>query len=1041
MTYTEKTPAVDRTLRKTRHEDEKIFLLFLVHLIPPVSIDTLITLSGYRPSEVINIMESLRKKDIVFEKKDFGKGFYFLNDLDVQVTLQTGMSYGERRDTMRKIINFYLRSSDRDEDTIVALADLYAKLGEVTEGLPYIKKAADILSGSGQRKKARDYYDHIIQQFPRTIPEQGQAEDYLDSVYKRCSMIPIYMPEVQFLLPLLERALQIADHYKFYHLAGKIQIILACNSTFVGKHAKTQELVNKFWKLARRLNDEELTTFGVLMTSISMVLKGSLSEAIDYYEKMTGGLEKFGNNEQELLAKPLIAFSHIVCGRIARGMGMIDAVRAKAESLNFKEAVGLADITRVIALITIRKTSEAEFHLENLRTTFPDNYIHITTGLYNICKAYILYTKQDYKGAFDYLKKGEPVTFIHHASFGLECLHALESKGYFDEKINFESEIKKMLTSNNLYMQGIALRHRAISAMKKEQHEEAILSDLKLSEKYLKKIGANIELARTWISLGNYYLAKKKKASGKSNLEKARVLLSGIDKDLFPKDLLEAMPWEQKIDIIIDRITTINRSFGTVKGVSSFLERIINAVMDFTMASRGAFLILKDGEVKIIAGRNFPYTFFDKTETAHIREVIIDAIKNNKELIIRKDNSKEGVFLQLGITSLIGMPVRIANHQYGYLVLDSQINETIFSEHSISFARMFASQMALGLFSIESYKEARELKEQFQDEAIFYKKREMGMDTPHKTIIGQSEGIRKLMDQVQQVAPTDSTVLILGETGVGKELVTKAIHNLSNRRNGPFIPVNLTSLPQDLVASELFGHEKGAFTGAHEKRKGRFELADGGTIFLDEIGDLPFNVQTKLLRVLQEGTFERLGKATAIRSDFRVIAATNKDLRMEVEKGTFRQDLYYRLNAFPIFVPPLRERKEDIPMLTQHFVDVFSKKLGKKIRSVPLDEVRRLASYNWPGNVRELEHVMERAVILSNGGEIRFSGFDVTSVQYNPSGEPVFMKLEDLERQHIEKALNATRWRITGPKGAANLLGLNRGALRHRMKKLGIGEK
>ena len=351
--------------------------------------------------------------------------------------------------------------------------------------------------------------------------------------------------------------------------------------------------------------------------------------------------------------------------------------------------------------------------------------------------------------------------------------------------------------------------------------------------------------------------------------------------------------------------------------------------------------------------------------------------------------------------------------------------------------RLLCSQIAVGLSNIKIYDEMKELKDRFEEEAIFYK-REMGIVAPTEMIIGKSEEIRHVIEQIRQVAPTDSSVLVMGETGVGKELIAKAIHNLSKRKDGPFIPVNLAALPQELVASELFGHEKGAFTGAHEKHKGRFELAHGGTIFLDEIGDLPPGVQVKLLRVLQEGSFERLGNAKQIQSDFRVIAATNKDLHREVEKGTFRQDLYYRLNVFPVSIPPLRDRKEDIPFLVHHFIDIFSKKMGKKIGKTANEALKMLMEYSWPGNVRELEHFIERAVILSDDGKIHLSGLD-DSLGPRIAGEglPV-TPLADMERGYIEKILNATHWKVSGPNGAASILGLKPTTLISRMKKLGI---
>jgi transcriptional regulator with GAF, ATPase, and Fis domain len=240
------------------------------------------------------------------------------------------------------------------------------------------------------------------------------------------------------------------------------------------------------------------------------------------------------------------------------------------------------------------------------------------------------------------------------------------------------------------------------------------------------------------------------------------------------------------------------------------------------------------------------------------------------------------------------------------------------------------------------------------------------------------------------------------------------------------------------MASELFGHEKGAFTGANERHRGRFELADGGSIFLDEIGDLPTTIQIKLLRVLQEGTFERLGSAKPIHSRFRVIAATNKDLAAEVKKGTFRQDLYYRLNVFPVSVPPLRERKDDIPRLARYFAENFSRKLGRRMQPIPSQELRKLLEYHWPGNVRELEHFIERSIILSDGGSISFSGLTQTTAGLSPAEGESIRPFDDIEREYFTKVLNATGWRISGPKGAATLLGFKTSTFRSRMERLGI---
>ncbi len=303
-------------------------------------------------------------------------------------------------------------------------------------------------------------------------------------------------------------------------------------------------------------------------------------------------------------------------------------------------------------------------------------------------------------------------------------------------------------------------------------------------------------------------------------------------------------------------------------------------------------------------------------------------------------------------------------------------------------------------------------------------------------LIGASISLKKVLKNVERVAPTDSTVLITGETGTGKELIARAIHNLSPRKDKPLVKVNCAAIPAGLIESELFGHEKGAFTGALTKKMGRFEVADKGTIFLDEIGELPLDLQSKLLRVLQEGEFERVGGTQTFKVNVRVIAATNRNLSELSKSGQYRPDLYYRLNVFPIHLPALREREGDIPLLAQYFVRKCAANLGKKIDRIPERMITALQRYPWPGNIRELEHVIERAVILSEGPELE--PIDWLSPSDNKAGMAKVLTLEDMERQHIRDVLEQTNWRVSGEKGAAKILGLNPTTLEARMKKLGI---
>ncbi len=303
-------------------------------------------------------------------------------------------------------------------------------------------------------------------------------------------------------------------------------------------------------------------------------------------------------------------------------------------------------------------------------------------------------------------------------------------------------------------------------------------------------------------------------------------------------------------------------------------------------------------------------------------------------------------------------------------------------------------------------------------------------------IIGSSAALESVLEQVEQVAPTDSTVLVQGETGTGKELIARAIHNLSSRCGRPFIKLNCAAIPFDLLESELFGHEKGAFTGAIAQKIGRFELADKGTLFLDEVGDIPLQLQPKLLRVLQEQEFERLGSGRTHQVDVRLVAATHRNLVEMVKRNEFRSDLYYRLNVFPVALPPLRARREDIPALVEHFVEIYARRMGKQIEHIPPGTMSALISYQWPGNIRELQNFLERSVILTSGNALNPPLNSLVGAAEAGSLGPI--TLEDAERDHIRKTLEQTHWVVSGPNGAAARLGIKRSTLYFRMQKLGI---
>jgi len=392
-----------------------------------------------------------------------------------------------------------------------------------------------------------------------------------------------------------------------------------------------------------------------------------------------------------------------------------------------------------------------------------------------------------------------------------------------------------------------------------------------------------------------------------------------------------------------------------------------------------------------------------------------------------------------GLKSLCCIPLITRNRVLGTLNVGS-FKEAAFSLSDIDLLTQVAAQAAIAIENATVFQEIAQLKDQLAEEKL-YLEDEIRADQNFGEIIGDDSAFRHVLDQVSTVAPTDASVLVLGETGTGKELIARAIHDLSGRRDRTFVKLNCAAIPTGLLESELFGHEKGAFTGAIAQKVGRFELANKGTLFLDEVGDIPLELQPKLLRALQEHEFERLGGVRTIKVDVRLVAATNRDLAQMIASREFRSDLYYRLSVFPLSLPPLRERTADIPKLVRYFTQKFARRMNKRIETIPSDAMEALAAYAWPGNVRELENLIERAVILTRGTSLEIPRAELRATSDTSPDAATAITLEDAEREHIRRALEQSGGVVGGPGGAAARLGMKRTTLQSKMKKLGIARR
>jgi len=473
------------------------------------------------------------------------------------------------------------------------------------------------------------------------------------------------------------------------------------------------------------------------------------------------------------------------------------------------------------------------------------------------------------------------------------------------------------------------------------------------------------------------------------------------------------------------------------------LFRAISASVRRVMECDYASVLLPEPDGKQL--RVYARNFFEGGES-WLEEIVVPAtgrpaskvLESGKPLIFDSVAlSRYGPQLNLwsiGIRSLCVLPMMSRDRVIGTLNL-GQLRDGAFSQGDVDFLSQVANQIAIGVENALNYEQVTEARERLVEERN-YLNEEIRTEHDFEAIIGQSPALKRILKQAELVAPTGSTVLILGETGTGKEVLARAIHDISPRRERTFVSVNCAAIPMGLLESELFGHEKGAFTGAIAQKTGRFELAHQGTLFLDEVGDIPLELQPKLLRVLQEQEFERLGSTRTLHVDTRLMAATSRDLTQMVENREFRGDLYYRLNIFPILVPPLRERPEDIPLLVAHFTDKYARRMDKRISKIPAETMDALKHYHWPGNVRELQNFIERATILTSGSTLQAPLSELR--QASREVQRKARTLAETEREQIMRALRESQWVLGGPGGAAERLGLKRTTLFYKMRKLGI---
>lgn len=842
----------------------------------------------------------------------------------------------------------------------------------------------------------------------------------------------------------LETALPYANKIHDKRAQALLELMIGQHNWMSFKHKEAIQHFDACWDILTRTDDEALYRRALKLKGMAFMIRGQYPEAIESYERSLGELEAEENDNFSHLAALMLALCYVQVGMPQRGLGISERIQNRCKKTRNHPLLAFALIVAGIIFLEIRnlKTSRSYFQsaLEIAdRESLPTprvvagiglSSIECLEGNYDKAAEHYKVLLQARKSSWFYFINIFPYIETSYTIHAKSSVQPVELKPHLDYLNQQKEEIINPLLSGLIQRLQLGLPDNTMSLEEK-------IGKLFEIENSMVQIGASLELARVRIELAGLLHQNRDWEKAKDYANQAYDFFQPFAPDNFPANLrhLIAPNKTYNNDKLLGLIIEMADALTEQEHLELLLTNIITSISRLTGAERAALFIKeKSSELRLAASRNF---LMEETHESSFKESLA-AINSSIE-------SSSGEIVQYSIDShdpvdirqVIISPLRSGKRIIGALYQDSRFFSIDTDPENMKLLSALACQIGIAIDRAQAYDEIARLNKRLIQEKLYYLE-EKEEFRPFGEIIGKCAAVQSLCGLIRQVAPTNSAVLIYGETGVGKELVARAIHRECSRKEGPFIRVNCAALSDSLIDSELFGHERGAFTGAIRTKAGRFELANQGTIFLDEISELPLPTQSKLLRVIQEKEFQRVGGTKILHSDFRLITATNKDLQQEVSANRFREDLFYRLNVFPIFVPPLRERKDDIPNLAMHFLNLFCSQNKKQIMGIPESEMVKLQNYSWPGNIRELSNMIERAVI--SGSPIRFPELEDVKpiVPDQTKGHKLDNIVKDVERQSILNALEKTRGKVSGKDGAATLLGMNRSALIHRMRKLGI---
>ncbi len=1006
------------------------------------SIDWLVELTSQRASQILLALEAGHRGGWLLKK---GPDVFCFRDGRGRRKLLDELGPREKEQLHRRIADLLAVELPDGDRKALTLAHHLMHLDNDVAGCRWLMRAGDAFLRAYRREEALLCYSKAIDDLIGVDGEEGDSI-FVDAAI-RYAKISTARQNTKRVISILKEAMERAKRLDNRAFQALLEMHIAKNEWLRSRYHGALRHFEHGWSMARGIEDPSLLRSVQSFVPHFFYWQGRFAEAVRVYEKSVPDVDKYPLGRFSLLTAQTVGVCYAHIGQVTQGLGMVDGIRTHCMEKGDRFLAAHAGNALGAIMLEVHRIEDAiaylDWSLKEARRAHNDWILFVG----RLMLAFAHHLKEENRRSVAYLRE-----FLQQSSqvqvsaqpypYLMEICWAMEEGRYPRlEGLSLQRELMRVLKGRNVFMRGMAHRYLALQKRREGQPAERILASIRTSLHCLEESGHQVETARSRLELARQYLLMGDEEKARETGQRAAELLSSFNEALIPDDLRSLFKDAASGEGLLREILKHGQEMARIRNNRDLFQHIISTVNRITGAERGAIFLIERGQDRS------PQLALRASKNLTSAQIAHPSFRSSIEMTEEVARTARGRILVMGpesdgqgpdpdvICSRICVPMILNDEVIGVLYHDNRLLRSAFKESDLELLSYFAAQAAIALDVVGAYEEISRLNRRLNEEKRYYE--EQHLEGLHfEEIVGTSPPMLRLLGLVEQVAGTDTTVLISGETGVGKELVARAIHRHSHRRDKPFIRVHCSALPESLIPSELFGHEKGAFTGAVGRRIGRFELADGGTLFLDEIGDLPLEIQVRLLRVLQTKEFERVGGVETLRSDFRLVAATNRELETEVKAGRFRSDLFYRLNVFPIKVPPLRERREDIPLLVAHFLKIHGTRTGKSFDAVDGEEMEKLMRYDWPGNVRELENVIERGAILSRGPHFRVP--ELGTGHPGPSSPGGLLTLREHERTHILRTLESTGWRIRGRGGAAEILDINPSTLRSRMRKLGL---